>query len=392
MRPAAVAVSDARYLRKKFNVRDVAGKGWEKVAERAHNGDSVLLAPNHSDHADPHVLVHLGLDYRLPLRFMAARELFDHGAMQSWFLQRMGCFSVDRDGPDIAAIKAAIEILTQGSCPLVVFPEGEIYHHHEKLDPLHEGVASILLRAASKLPEGRSAWLVPIALRFRHDPEVEATFCDRLSVLEDRIGWKPRPAMPVDERIIRLGTGILSLKEVEYLGAAGHGSLPDRLAAMCTTLLEEVEEHHGRDEKAVTPPERVRGLRYRVRRRLLDEDHPPDPEERVALQEHLDRVFTALQAHSYPGDYLLDAPSLDRRAETIMKLEEDLLGDCNYPTPRVATALAGEPIDVSKMLADGTLTTKSAGDLTERLECELLALRLPTEYGCGRWRLRPEPR
>ncbi|NNM29410.1 MAG: hypothetical protein HKO57_07810, partial [Akkermansiaceae bacterium] len=259
-------------------------------------------------------------------------------------------------------------------CPLVVFPEGEIYHHHEQLDPLHEGVASILLRVAGKLPDGREAWLVPLALRFRHDPEVEATFGERLSRLEDRIGWTPRPAMPIDERIIRLGTGILSLKEVEYLGAAGQGSLADRLDAMCRQLLEEVEGRHGKDERAATPPERVRGLRYRIRRRLLDADNPPVDDERDALQEDLDRVFTALQAHSYPGDYLLSDPSLDRRAETIMKLEEDLLGDCVYPAGRVASAVAGEPIPVSRMLAGGKITPKSSTELTALLEMELSAL------------------
>ena len=61
-------------------------------------------------------------------------------------------------------------------------------------------------------------------------------------------------------------------------------------------------------------PERVRALRYRIRRCLLDEKNPPDAAERTALKDDLYRAFTALQAYSYPGDYLLEHPSLHRRA------------------------------------------------------------------------------
>ena len=374
MRPWAVRWGNRTALRNTLRVHEVVPRGWERVAELAAAGDSLLLAANHSDHADPYVLSNVGVKYKLRMRFMAARELFDRNAARTWFLQRMGVFSVDRDGPDLAAIKTAIEILARGGCPLVVFPEGEIYHHHERLDPLHEGVASIMLRGAGKIAEGRNAWLVPVALRFRHDPTVEHTFCSRLSKLEDRIGWKPRPSIPTDARIIRLGTGILSLKEVEYLGEAGQGTLPERIQALCDRLLSEEEARHGRDAKADTPPERVRGLRYRIRRRLLDEENPPGREEREDLEEDLDRVFIALQAHSYPADYLLSEPSLDRRAETIVKLEEDLLGDCEYPAPRAATVVAGEPISVSGMLGDGSLTPKSSRELTLLLEEKLATL------------------
>jgi hypothetical protein len=281
----------------------------------------------------------------------------------------MGIFSVDRDGPDIAAIKTAIEIMSAGRCPLVVFPEGEIYHHHARLDPLMEGVASIVIRAAGRVAAGKSAWLAPVAMTFRHDPEVEGTFSERLSRLEDRIGWRPRPAMEVDERIMKLGLGLLALKELEFFGETGRGGLGERLETMCERLLRDVEARRGKDTRATTPPERVRALRYRIRKLLLDVAHQPSGEERLALKEDLYRAFTALQAHSYPGDYMLEKPSLERRAETLLKLEEDLLGECRYEAWRTATAEAGEPFDVSGMLAVGTLPTKGgAGALTRMLE------------------------
>jgi 1-acyl-sn-glycerol-3-phosphate acyltransferase len=357
------------YLQRKFAVTRLDDSGFDRVKELSRAGHAVLLAPNHADHSDPHVMTELVARHGMKSHFMAAREVFEISKLGSFALESMGVFSVDRDGPDLSAIKTAITLLESSSDPLVIYPEGEIYHHHERLDPLHEGVASILLKAASRMNGGKEAYLVPVGIRFHHDPAVESTFRDRLSKLEDRIGWTPRPAMPLDERIVRLGTGLLGLKEMEHTGETGHGRIQERLASLCDALLSAAESHHGRDPKSATAPERVRAQRYRIRKRLLDAGKPPTPGERDELLDDLDRVFTALQAHSYIGDYFLAEQTLDRRAETIMKLEEDLLGFPNYPTPRTARVVAGEPIPVSGMMAAGELPAKGgAPALTALLE------------------------
>ena len=370
--PLGLAVNRVIHLSRKYRIARIDCEGFQRVRDLCDAGDSVMLAPNHSDHSDPHVVMEIAARYGMRPSFMAARELFEVHPVASWALQGMGVFSVDRDGPDLSAIKTAINLLESGNGPLVIFPEGEIYHHHRRLDPLNEGVASILLKAAGRLPSGRSAWLVPVGLKFYHDPAVETTFRERLSKLETRIGWTPKPQMPVDERIHRLGTGILALKETEYLGHAGSGNVQERLTCLCEDLLVLVEQGYPRDAKASTPPERVRALRYRIRRRLLDAEKPPTPAERELLLDDLDRVFTALQAHSYIGDYLLENPSLDRRAETILKLEEDLFGFPTYPVARTAHVIAGDPIHVSGMLASGELPPKGGAiPLTELLENRL---------------------
>lgn len=372
LRPLGLALNRAVHLDRKYRIGKIEAEGFGRVRELNEAGHALLLAPNHSDHSDPHVVMELAHRHGMRALFMAAREIFEVSPTASWALQSMGVFSVDRDGPDLSAIKTAMALLENGNDPLVMFPEGEIYHHHRRLDPLNEGVASILLKVAGRLPAGKNAFLVPVGLRFFNDPSVEETFGKRLSKLEDRIGWTPKPLMPVDERIHRLGTGILALKETEYLGYAGSGNVHERLTHLCETLLTLVESRYPRDAKAVTPPERVRAMRYRIRRRLLDAEKPPDHDEKEMLLDDLDRVFTALQAHSYIGDYLLADPTLDRRAETILKLEEDLFGFPTYPIPRTARVIAGEPIPVSQMLAAGALPTKGGAlQLTELLEKRL---------------------
>lgn len=362
-------------LERKYAVSRIDGLGFDQVSELSRAGHAVLLAPNHADHSDPHVMTEMIARHGMRSHFMAAREVFEISELGAFALQSMGVFSVDRDGPDLSSIKTAIGLLESSSDPLVIYPEGEIYHHHERLDPLHEGVASILLKAATRMNGKKESYLVPVGIRFRHDPAVETTFRDRLSRLEDRIGWTPRPAMAVDDRILRLGTGLLGLKEMEHTGEAGHGPIQDRLCALCEFLLTQVESRHGRDPKAVTAPERVRSQRYRIRKRLLDVENPPTDVEKELLLDDLDRVFTALQAHSYIGDYLLAEHTLDRLAETIMKLEEDILGFPNYPTPRTARVTAGEPFPVSRMLSQGDLPAKGgAAALTALLEERLASL------------------
>ena len=372
LRPLGLAVNRAIHLSRKYRIARIECEGFERVRELNDAGDAVLLAPNHSDHSDPHVIMEIASRHGMSPLFMAARELFEVHPVVTWALQGMGVFSVDRDGPDLSAIKTAITLLENSKEPLVIFPEGEIYHHHRRLDPLNEGVASILLKAAGRLPANKSAWLVPVGLKFYHEASVERTFRDRLSKLENRIGWTAKPKMAVNERIHRLGLGILALKETEYLGDAGIGGVQERLCHLSEKLLALVEDRYPRDAKAVTPPARVRALRFRIRRRLLDVEKPPTSAEREILLDDLDRVFTALQAHSYIGDYLLDNPSPDHQAETILKLEEDLFGFPTYPVDRTAHVIAGEPIHVSGMLASGEIPAKGGAiPLTDLLESRL---------------------
>jgi len=375
LRPLTLLVNRHKQLRKESRIAEIEEVGFERVAELHHAGHSLLLAPNHSDHSDPHLVIEVCARHGMHPYFMGAREIFEISPLNCWALQLSGVFSVDRDGPDLSAIKTAISLLEDAEQPLVMFPEGEIYHHHRRIDPLNEGVASILLKAAKRLREGKEAWLIPVGMSFYHPPEVEATFSGRLSRLEDRIGWTPKPAMGVVERVVRLATGVLALKETEFFGVASTGNIGERLSQLCENLLSDVESRYPKDGNATTPPERVRALRFRIRRRLLDEEKPPTKEEREALLDDLDRVFAALQAHSYIGDYISIDPTLDRTAEMIMKLEEDLFGYPNYTVDRKAVVKAGEPIAVSKLVADGTLAGKEAArELTALLEQRLVQL------------------
>ncbi|HEX8201960.1 MAG TPA: hypothetical protein VF590_15905, partial [Isosphaeraceae bacterium] len=99
----------------------------------------------------------------------------------------------------------------------------------------------------------------------------------------------------------------------------------------------------------------------------------------------LDDVFVAVQAFSYPGDYLTEHPTLERIAETLTKLDEDLLRDNDYAPPlgpRRAVVRIGAPIDVGARLAESGKSRQAMSALTTELERRIQGLL--DEIGPGR--------
>jgi 1-acyl-sn-glycerol-3-phosphate acyltransferase len=356
------------YLRRKFAVGSVSCAGEEAVSALLANGHGVMLAGNHADHADPHVLLEVAARSGWTPRFMAAREGFESGKLASHALQSTGAFSIDRDGADLSALKMAIETIAARRHPLVIFPEGEIYHHQESLDPIHDGFASILLKAASKLPEGGKAWLVPMALAYRYPPEIEKTWNDRIGILEYHVRGRTFPDRDPVDRLLSLGESALESHEVCYLGSPQSGvPLPARLIELREKILTRVENRLGLSFPNKTTPERFRALRGHLRRKLLAAPPPAEPE-REALHEEFIHLHRVHQLYSYPGTYLAENPTRERVSETILKLEEDILNSPRYPVRRMAHVVFDTPVDAASALAAvGGQPKVAAAELTRHL-------------------------
>jgi 1-acyl-sn-glycerol-3-phosphate acyltransferase len=349
----------AFFLRHKFNIRRITVRGEEHLVRFVRDGQSVLVTPNHADHADPSLLIHVGRQNGFTFHFMAAREGFEQSWLRRFVLQRSGAFSVDREGADLASIRTAMNILRECRHPLVIFPEGEIYHHHEELDFLNDGVATILLRAAEKLPEGKRSYAAPVAIHVTHDPSVAATFPPRMDALERRITWKPKSKMEIVDRIYGLGSALISIKEEEFMGRAQQGGLVERIQSLQQYLIEQAERKHGLTPGRDAMPIRFKAVRHVIRQKLNASAPPPSRDQQADLYDDLDRVYAAQQLYSYPGQYLRQQPTVDRIAETLHKLEEDVLELERYPAPRNAEIAFGEPIDVRRFLEERRLNAKT---------------------------------
>jgi 1-acyl-sn-glycerol-3-phosphate acyltransferase len=366
-------------LRRMHGVAQVTVNGLER--HRAiPPGDGVLICPNHSYTGDGSVMAEVGRTSGRQFYFMAAKHAFTgHGGLEGFMLQRLGGFSVDREGCDRAAMRQANELLTTGKT-LVIFPEGEIYHTNERLTPLREGVGFIALTAQRELDkqnQNRRVWIVPTYIRYAFDGDITPSLDAALSTLERRLSLQPTPGMPLTQRILRYGEMMLTIKEKEKLGRSFDDdgeTLPSRIGRLTNGILEKLEtEHFGKTHADDPLPVRVKQLRRHLIDAICEDGATP---ERSATAHHaLDEVHLVLQLYSYPGDYVTAKPSIERMAETIEKFEEDVYDDYAKPKgTRRATVTLGGPIDLKSFTAAGVKARAAAGELTTRLEAAMIGM------------------
>lgn len=321
-----------RQLAKLQRIERVDVEGWTQIADRWRDGDGVLIVPNHSAHYDSTALYIAGDQHEMPLHFMTAWQVFGMSRWwEQWLMQRLGCFSIDREADDRQAFKQAIELLRTGEHPLVIFPEGDIYHTTEYVTPFREGAAAIALSAAKRAE--RKIWVVPCGIRFWYEdnplPEIE----EALTAMELSLHLRVADTMSTAERIHRLAEAALALKELDYTEHTREGSVRSRIQQLTERVLADCEQRHGmegdgdRESRHSRVPERVKQLRKHVIQKL------EEPSEQTwQLERDMEDLFFVMQLYSYRGDYLDDNPSVERIAETVDKLEEDVL---QLPLPNV---------------------------------------------------------
>src|SRR5690349_22350242 len=198
-------------LKKQQRIVEIDVGGIEHVRRAIDGGMGVMVTPNHSFHYDSYVLIEAAHRVGTPFHFLTAWQVF---AMSKWHEQRMlqwhGCFSINREAADLAAFKTAVEILKSKPEPLVIFPEGDIYHNNDRVTPFRDGAAAIAMSAAKKAE--RPIVCIPCALKcfYLTDPTAELTHV--MSRLEESIHWRPRTDLPLAERIYRFSEAALALK------------------------------------------------------------------------------------------------------------------------------------------------------------------------------------
>ncbi|MEO2036309.1 MAG: 1-acyl-sn-glycerol-3-phosphate acyltransferase, partial [Planctomycetaceae bacterium] len=124
MWPRVLNILTPHFLNSRYGVTQVEVRGAETLRSLQREGHSILLTPNHSRMADPVVLLQMARRLKQALFIMASSHLFRGNRVMSFTMRRVGAFSVYREGVDRKAVQTAIEILTHGKRPLVIFPEG----------------------------------------------------------------------------------------------------------------------------------------------------------------------------------------------------------------------------------------------------------------------------
>ncbi len=297
-------------------------RGHEQLRATIDSGVRVLITPNHPSHADPFSIYAACDAARTPCHVMAAWHVFmKFSPIMQRFLQWHGCFSVDREANDIGAFRNAINVLATRPEPLVIFPEGEIYHCNDRVTPFREGAAAIALGAARK--SDAQVAIVPTAIKYRYLDDPTPQILQALDAIEQRILWRAQSHKSIVERLYAIAEAVMGLKELEYLGSAQTGALSTRLRALGEEILTRLEARHGLCGDPFHPV-RVKELRRTILTKA--NDRQTIEEQLQKLQSDLDDLYVVMQLFSYPGDYLRqERPSIERIAETVDKLEEDVL-------------------------------------------------------------------
>ena len=353
-----------RTLRKQ-QITHIEVEGLEHLQSALRAGHGILLTPNHSFHWDSYCLLEAAERLSTPFYFMSAWQVF---ALSSWFqrisMQRCGCFSVDREGTDMQAMKTAVDIMQNRPHPLVIFPEGDVYHTNDRIMPFRDGAAAMALMAARKAE--RQVVIIPVAIKRWYVQDPTPSLLQTLEQLERRLYWRPRTNQSIQDRIFQIAEGLLSLKELERFRQSRSGPLPDRIQHLANSILSDIESRYNITPSNAMLPERVKEVRRRIIQLRQEPDRPSTSEEQQQWASDMDDMFLVTQLYSYPGDYLVADPTWERLAETLDKLEEDALG-ASYPCVR-GERHAKVRFDRPMELPRGKDKKLSAADLTDQIE------------------------
>jgi 1-acyl-sn-glycerol-3-phosphate acyltransferase len=336
------------YLKRYEGVVSCRLEGVDHFRESQRRGYGVLLAPNHCRYADPVVLSYLAREADVLMYAMASWHVFHQSRLQGWAIRTMGAFSVYREGMDRQALDTAVDILSTGERPLVVFPEGAVFRTNDLLQPLLDGVG-FMARAAAKRrsKEGNEKPVVihPVAIKYLFKGDLDKAVSRTLDSLEKRLTWTSLRSAPILKRIHRVTLAMLSLKEIEYLGSAQTGTIVERQERLVDHLLDPLEEEWlGRSTDGPLIP-RIKALRMKIVPELTTGELSQDERER--RWHHLGKIYLAQQVASYPAEYLTPPTTDTRILETVERLEEDLTDHADVHGPLEVILRVGEAIPVS---------------------------------------------
>jgi hypothetical protein len=137
-------------------------------------------------------------------------------------------------------------------------------------------------------------------------------------------------------------------------------------------ILVACENRYAITKKSTLIPERVKEVRRTIIAAREEHGESASQDQHRQWAADMDNMFLVTQLYSYPGNYLLENPSIERIAETLDKLEEDAL-EATYPTvhgQREVIVQFATPIE----LPMGKEKRLSPADLTDEMELRVQSM------------------
>jgi len=338
-----------RYLRKSFGIQTVECRELQRLSASLAAGHGILLAPNHCRMSDPLTLNLIARRLKCSMYAMASWHLFKQDWLTRFLLRRMGAFSVYREGVDRRAINTAVDILVEGKRPLIVFPEGAISRHNDIVMPLMDGTAFMARTAAKrrqKLDPPGKVVVHPIAIRYFFRGDLSATITPVLEEIESHFSWYPQRDKPLIPRLQQIAQALLSLKEIEYFGAARTGDFYERVDQLIEDELAKLEKEWKIKNSEEGVVGRVKNLRTAILPDMVKNNITL--EERHRRWKQLTACYYVQQMSHYPRKYVRTTePNIPEHIlETVERFEEDFTDRVSPHGPFHVVLQVGEAIEV----------------------------------------------
>lgn len=368
------------YLGRFFgNVHGLAVEPETRDRLEALRGQRALLCPNHPTETDPIVVFWLAKTLGLRFNFLATRETLE--GPRGRLLNHIGTYSVIRGFPDRDSLRMTRKLLAEQDRQVVIFPEGLVYEHNDKLLDFQSGVAQIGFWALDDLEKaGRELALpiVPLAIRYRCCAEPGPYIERGLQDLERRLRLEPVPKADAYARLLRIGEHVLGeIERAEGIKPDATLPLTDRIAAARRRVLERVAQACGtRVDDRQPPGEQLHHLTNALRAwvGVLPDEHT-EYEARLYRQ----RAGVAaplfaelLRLHNFvalTGDYVASEPTAERFLEVLGRLQQEVLGKVRHAAPLRAVIRAAPPIRLEERYAEYRKNKREVvTDVTRTLE------------------------
>jgi 1-acyl-sn-glycerol-3-phosphate acyltransferase len=364
------------HLRKEYGVTSWEFKNVDRLRASIESGHGIVLAPNHARPCDPQMLGVLSREVGRPFHIMASWHVFMQSRLQAFLLPRIGGFSVYREGLDRESLKCATKTVADARYPLALFPEGMISRCNDRLLNLMDGVAFLARSAAKQRASATPAGKVvvhPVFLRYFFEGDVATTIEPVMREIENRLSWQPQTHLPLRERVLKAGQALLTLKEIEYLGAPQSGDVALRLPQLLDHLLVPLEKEWAAGRGDGDTMARVKRLRSAILPDMVNGGLSED--EKARRWRHFADLYLAQQLICYTGDYLTDDSAPERMLETVERFEEDLTDVARPHAPIHVVISVGDAIEVSPSRDRGAESDPVTTEIRHQLEGMLVESR-----------------
>ena len=347
---------------KRHRVKSIELSGDERLKKlQLDCGVRLVFVANHSTHSDVEVLTEGLRRCRVWGAFMAAHEVFVRSRLQSWVMQKVGAFSVNRESLDRKSIKEGVKIIKDKRYGLCLFPEGNVAFTNERVNRFLDGASLMAIKAQKELGDGAAVMMIPVSIRMTHLEDVSLTLKQQLSQLLERLAaegteLKMNHDLSFAQQIERVGHAILC-RGLRRRGLLIPESLTnwrdestdpgDILNEVAVSLLQLLEEEMKLIAKG-TVVDRTRAVRSHLAKLRSGRIEVQDlQQEKDWLSRWDDLSMFLLRMQTYDVYYLRTCPSIDRCSETLEKLREDIDDVLVRPfAPRHVHIHFGDPVPV----------------------------------------------